>query len=237
MTLATTRPLRIVVCDDRRLFRESLSRYLGEQPGVGPVDQVSDGDDAVRAVRGGADILVLDVQHTGATSAFEVLEALANLGNPVPVLLLGVPDSVSDIVRAVTSGPVGICRGDVRPRTLFDAILRVVSGDIVLPDDVIAPVLRQVSAERQQQEENARILGRLTERETTVLRLLSQGLRRADIAERLGLSPNTVRTHLAHVMQKLGAHTQLEAAVRARELFRVDPSSLVPHPRGVHSSG
>jgi DNA-binding NarL/FixJ family response regulator len=211
--------LRIVVCDARPLVREQLSSYLRRQPGVARVEVVAEGDEAVRAVRRGADVLVLDVRHLGATSAPEVLEALANLGSPAPVLLLGIPDDMTAIVRAVVTAPIAILRSEVRLPTLFDVIEQVVQGNLVLPDSIVAPVISRVAAERRKREENASILASLTERERTVLRMLSSGLRRSEIADALGLSPNTVRTHLAHVMQKLGTHTQILAAMRGRELF------------------
>lgn len=219
--------LRIVVCDARPLAREQLGSYLRRQPGVAQVEAVAEGDEAVRAVRRGADVLVMDVRHVGATSAPEVLEALANLGSPSPVLLLGIPDDMSAIVRAVVTSPIAILGSKVRLPMLLDVIEQVVHGNLVLPDTIVAPVISRVSAERRQREENARILASLTERERTVLRMLSLGMRRSEIADTLALSPNTVRTHLAHVMQKLGTHTQIQAAMRGRELFSDDVPAVI----------
>lgn len=219
--------LRVAVCDARPVAREQLGSFLRSQSGVAQVVTVADGDEAVRAVRRGADVLLLDVRHVGGTSAPEVLEALVNLGNPPPVLLLGIPDDVSAIVRAVVTSPVAILPFDIRLPMLFDTIQRVVHDDPVLPDRVVAPVLSQISLERRRRDENARVLASLTERERTVLRMLSMGMTQAEIAERLGLSRNTVRTHVANVMRKLGTHTQVAAAMKGRELYSAEARVVI----------
>lgn len=213
--------MRIVVCDDRRLLREALARYLAGQPGIDAVEETDEGEGAVRAIRDGAEFLLIGTRHSGST-ALEVLDRLTELRMTVPVLLIGVPDTVGEIVRAVVAGPVSICRGDVPPRALFEAVVRTAAGDVVLPEDLIAPVLQRVSAQRRREVENLRLLSSLTAREREVLELLCEGVRRSTIAQKLALSPHTVRTHIAHVMQKLDAHTQLEAAMRARELLRMN---------------
>lgn len=210
---------RMVICDDRRLLRESLGKYLANKPRIAGVELVADGDTAVRALRDGADVLLLSLGHTGDTDGFEVLEALANRKNRAPVLVLGSAIGVEPAVKALSQGAVGVFRDDVHPAEIYDAVLRVVCGDVVIPEDLVGPVLRRVSAERRQRQADERLLASLTERERAVLQLLSNGVARSEIAGRLGLSENTVRTHVGHIMRKLGVHSQLAAAVKGRPLF------------------
>ena len=139
-------------------------------------------------------------------------------------------DFVLDTVRAVTSGPIGIVTAGASQALLLETIQRVVHGDLVVPEGVFAPVLDLMHSRRRELERNTLVLDALTPREKTVLRLLSLGFRRTEIAEQLGLSPNTVRTHLSHVMRKVGAHTQLTAAMTGRRLLGLDRADVITLP-------
>lgn len=229
--------LRMVICDDRRLLRESLGKFLANKPRIAGVELVATGDAAVRALRAGADILLLSLGHTGDTDVFEVLEALANRRSRAPVLVLGSAIGVEPAVKALSKGAVGVFRDDVHPAEIYDAVLRVVGGDVVIPEDLVGPVLRRVSVERRQRQADERLLASLTERERAVLQLLSYGVTRSEIADRLGLSENTVRTHVGHVMSKLGVHSQLAAAVKGRRLFPDDAATTRARPETTGGPG
>ena len=222
------RGVHVVLCDDRRLLRESLGRYLEDEPGIAEVDLLEDGDGAVRATRAGGDVLVLALGHTGDTDAFEVLEAMRNLRADAAVLVVAPSRQIDALTTAVALGATGICRDDVDPARLYDAVQLVAQGKVVIPEDLVSDVLRGLGVKRRKEADDRRRLDSLTDRERDVLRLLARGLSRADIALRLGVSQHTVRTHVGNLMRKLGVHTQLAAAVRAAGLL-VDDAALPQH--------
>ncbi|MFL6240315.1 MAG: LuxR C-terminal-related transcriptional regulator [Actinomycetes bacterium] len=238
--------LRVVVCDDHRVFTDALVPYLIDLPEVGSVEAVYDADEALRLVRKGADLLVLDlglddVRGDGLT----VVEALSHMGLAVKVLILSGSEDVATIARALQLGAHGFCGKDAKPETLLSAIRQVLAGGFVLPSHLAQPVLAQLHLSQAVASAQALEMARLTPREQEVLRLLSNGRSSRHIAGTLGLSQHTVRTHLQHIMGKLDVHSQLQAAAEGRRLF-TDGSpgysdedrtiDLDAHPRGLDRS-
>jgi two-component system, NarL family, nitrate/nitrite response regulator NarL len=226
--------LHVLVCDDHRVMREALAEYLAAQPQVASVRVAADPDEATRLVREGGDVLVLDLKLADGASGLEVLEALQNLRIGIPVLVMSSTQDLDTVAQALALGALGYCPKTASPRALYDAVVEVASGRAVIPEIAVAPLLRKLLREQQSAHEAKQILSRLTARELDVLRLISQGTSRTDIARRLKLSTNTIRTHVRRLMEKLEVNTQLGAAARARELFdavgagaRVQPPAAV----------
>jgi len=211
--------LHVIVCDDHRMLREALGAYLGAQAQVASVRAAADADEAIRLVRHGGDVLVLDLDLGAGSSGLDVLEALQNLRIGIPVLVVGSPDDLDVVAQALALGALGFCPKTASPRALYDAVAQVASGKAVIPEIAVAPLLRRLLREQQSAQESKQVLSRLTLRELDVLRLLSQGNSRLEIARKLRLSSNTVRTHVRRIMDKLDVNSQLGAAARARELF------------------
>ena len=210
--------LRIVICDDHRVLREALERFLGAQPEVQTVRSTSSPDDVVRYARTGMDVLILDLAlGDRREDGFEVLEALANLQIRPPALVLGATEDPATIARALLLGAVGFVRKQEHPDQLLAAVRSAASGESTLPPDIAPQILRSLRIQREHVRQSAALLGRLTQREREILRLLALGHSRQDIAMRLQLSNHTVRTHLNHAMSKLEVHSQLMAAAVMRE--------------------
>jgi DNA-binding NarL/FixJ family response regulator len=211
--------LHIIICDDHRTLREALAGYLCSQPAVASARVASNADEAIRLARRGGDVLVLDLTLGHGESGLEVLEALHNLGIGIRVLAIDTANDLDLVAHALARGAMGYCPKTARPQALYEAILQVGAGKAVIPDVVLGPLLRKLRQRQRVTEESSAVLARLTARERDVLRLLVDGVSRPEIARRLNLSSNTVRTHLRHLTDKLGVNTQLAAAARARELF------------------
>jgi len=223
----------VVVCDDHRTMREALARYLRAQPAIATVQPAANADEAVRLLRQGADVLVLDLWLHADESGLEVLEAMRHLRITAPVLVLGAHaephgDELAVVARALALGAIGYIPKTATPEAVYDAVLDVSHGRAVLPPDALDPLLRRLRSEIDAAEQSRCVLSRLTGREREVLRLLAQGLGRADIAERLDLSFNTVRTHIGHLLEKLGVNSQLAAAARGRALLDAAASDPTP---------
>lgn len=226
--------LHVIVCDDHRMMREALAGYLGAQSQMASVRVAADADEAIRLVRNGGDVLVLDLKLGGGASGLDVLEALQNLRIGIPVLVMSSAQDLDVVAQALALGAIGYCPKTASPRVLYDAVTQVASGKAVIPEIAVAPLLRKLLREQQSAQEAKQVLSRLTLRELDVLRLLSQGNSRTEMARKLRLSSNTVRTHVRRIMEKLDVNTQLGAAARARELFEaVSTRSRVQPPAAV----
>ena len=211
--------LRVIVCDDHRTMRDAFAAYLSAQPGIGAVTSAASGDAAVRAAGLGADVMVLGLRLAAGETALDIVEALRNRDIPLPVLVIGDVRDLDLTARVLALGALGYLPKTATSTDLYEAVRQVAAGHAYVPDDVVDPLLRQLRAEMQLSDEARGMFETLTERERQVLHLLAQGLRRHDIARRLELSSNTVRTHLRHIMQKIGVASQLAAAARGREMF------------------
>jgi DNA-binding NarL/FixJ family response regulator len=223
--------LRVVVCDDHRTMREALAGYLALQDAVAAVRTAADSDEALRLVREGTDVLVLDLRLADGESGLELLEAMRNLGIELPVLVLGAPDDVTLVARALALGALGYVPKTTSPETLYRSLVDVAAGKAAIPALALNPVLESLRTEMHREREARALLGRLTTRERDVLTLLSQGVDRVEIARRLHLSGNTVRTHIRHILTKLGVGSQLAAAARGRELLEAASRRLPTQPR------
>lgn len=211
--------LHVILCDDHRMVREALGAYLAERSEVAAVSLAADADEAVQLARRGADVLVLDMRLGEDQTGLDVLEAFNNLNIRIPVLVIDGLDHLESVATAFNMGALGFCLKTASPDEMCQAILAVAAGRPSVPDTVLASLFAGVRRQRRRALESATALGKLTGRERDVLRYLADGLGRAAIAERMGLSSNTVRTHLLHLMQKIGVNSQLAAAARGRELF------------------
>lgn len=217
--------IHVVVCDDHRTMRDALARYLAAQDGVASTSEAADADEAIRLVRAGANVLILDLRLDAGESGLDVLEALRNLGATVPVLVMSGTDDLDLVARALSLGALGYVPKSVSPQELYEATMNVARGVAVIPEGVLGPLLRRLRTELQSIDEARETLAGLTERERAVLDLLARGVGRVEIAHRMNVSGNTVRTHLRHLMQKLGVKSQLAAAARGRELIEALDSS------------
>jgi len=212
--------LRVVICDDHRAMREALAGYLLTQPGIAAAHAAATADEALHLVRHGADVLVLDLRLADE-NGLELLEAMQNLGMSVPVLVLGTQEDVELVAHALALGALGYLPKTASPHMLYEAVLTVHHGCAVIPDVALGTLLHEIRGQMRAIEDSRAQLARLTARERDVLRLLSNGQNRVEIARRLEISANTVRTHIRQLLMKLGVNSQLAAAARGREMYRV----------------
>lgn len=211
MTSEDTR-IRVVVIDDHLFVADALAETLEGLAGFvisGTAGSLARGLTLVEEAR--PDVVVMDVRLPDGDGAAGTGEVLAR-SPETRVLVLSAQTGIDVIARAVHNGASGFLAKTTPLAELVDAI-RAVHGGSVLFDP---PVLRDVA--RYLSQRGSRLGDDLTERELEVLQLLAQGMTTADIATRLFLSHHTVRNHVRHILQKLDAHSQLEAvAVAARE--------------------
>lgn len=220
-----TAPVRVLLADDHGAVRAGL-RLMLEQSGVlEVVGEAGDGDVAVRQARAlRPDVVLMDVRMPGTdgvtATATIVAEGLAD------VVALTTFDLDEYVVGMVRAGAAGFLLKSVGAAELVDAVRRVAAGEGVLAPEVTRRLLDAVAgrgglvpaAQAAVTEEDPR-LAVLTARERDVLGGLGEGLSNAELAERLGVSPTTVKSHVSHVLAKLGVRSRLQAGVLARDLL------------------
>jgi DNA-binding NarL/FixJ family response regulator len=213
--------IRVLVADDQDLVRTGLAMILDAQPGIEVVAQAKDGREAVElARRHRPDVCLLDIRMP-ELNGIEATRLLAgpDVADPIAVVVITTFDLDEYVHGALRAGARGFLLKDAGPALLVQAIEAAANGDALIAPNVTVRLLeafasRTTTAARQPIEP-------LTEREEEVLRTVARGHTNAEIAEELYISMSTVKTHLASLMQKLGARNRVEVAMWAYETGRM----------------
>ncbi|MEX5634020.1 response regulator transcription factor [Parafrankia sp. FMc2] len=218
---AAGRTTRVVVVDDHPLWREALSRDLGEAgfTVVGTAGSVAQALRVLAATR--PDLVVLDLGLPDG-SGVEVIRALVGsaeaphplTGAPVSVLVVSASGEQADVLDAVRAGASGYLLKSARPEELVDAVRRTARGTAVFTAGLAALVLGDMARAARDQgprsEAGSPPAPRLTPREIEVLRLVAKGLSSRDAARRLSVSHRTVQNHVHNVLAKLQLRNRVE---------------------------
>ncbi|GAA1744875.1 response regulator transcription factor [Nostocoides vanveenii] len=198
---------RVLVVDDHPIVRSGLRTLLDGQPGIDVVGEAADGATARKLAGALApDVVLCDLRLGDGMDGVGVARALQRPGGPA-VVILTTYDHDTDIVRAIEAGAAGYLLKDAAPAQIVRAVELAAAGETVLSAAQEARVVAtQRSAPRA-----------LSERELDVLQLIALGLTNREVARRLFVSEATVKTHLAHVYDKLGAPSRTAAVAVARE--------------------
>jgi DNA-binding NarL/FixJ family response regulator len=221
-------PVRIIVADDHQVVRAGFAALLDTQPDFTIVATASDGNEAVEASRElNPDVVLMDVRMPG----MDGIEATRRLAGPeargpcIPrVLILTTFDLDEYVYEALCAGASGFLLKDVTAERLFDAVRVVAGGDALLAPSVTRRLISEFTHARPTAAGRPpAALGALTPRETEVLRLIAEGLSNPEIAARLVLSEETVKTHVSRILGKLGLRDRTQAVIAAYESGLVVP--------------
>lgn len=198
----------VLLVDDHPIVRAGL-RAVIEARGFRVVGEASSGEEAVAAASLDApDVVLCDLRMGDGMDGVETTAALRALPDPPAVLILTTFDHDAQIIRAVEAGAAGYLLKDVDSDTIVAAIADAAAGALVLTPGGDARLVQALRAPRVE----------LTEREREVLALIDAGAANKDIAARLHISESTVKTHVVHLLEKLGASSRSAAASAARRL-------------------
>ncbi|HEU4568350.1 MAG TPA: response regulator transcription factor [Marmoricola sp.] len=212
----------VLVADDQALVRDGLRLILDVEDGVEVVGEARDGREAVGLVRElSPDVVLMDVRMPVLDGLAATREIVAS-GSPTRVLMLTTYDEDGYLYEAIRAGASGFLLKDSRREQLVGAIRTVATGDAVLHPELTRRLLERFGRGPAPDGIPERLRS-LTERELEVLGCVARGLTNAEIAARLFLSEATVKTHLAHVTQKLGLRDRVHAVVTAYECGLVRP--------------
>jgi DNA-binding NarL/FixJ family response regulator len=218
--------VRIVVADDHELVRNAFASLLDSQPDFAVVATAADGEAAVRACRETApDVVLMDVRMP-TLDGIEATRRLLSAPGPAPrVLMLTTFDLDEHVYDALTAGASGFLLKDVTAERLFDAVRIVASGEGLLAPTVTRRLIAEFARLRPRTRPRDPAFDALTPRETEVLRLLAGGLSNPEIAARLVVSEETVKTHVSRVLAKLGLRDRTQAVVAAYEHGLIIPGA------------
>jgi DNA-binding NarL/FixJ family response regulator len=202
--------IRILVVDDHPVVRDGVAATLSAVADFEVVGQAGSGPEAVQlAAALDPDVVIMDLRMPGGGGVDAVRE-LRRRGVPASVLVLTTYDTDSDTVAAIEAGATGYLLKDATTQTLVDGVRATAAGETVLSPTVAT---RLASHLRTPSRSSA-----LSDRERQVLALVARGMPNRTIAEHLFVSEATVKTHLAHVYEKLGAADRAAAVAAAYEL-------------------
>jgi DNA-binding NarL/FixJ family response regulator len=214
-------PLRIVIADDQPMMRAGFKAVLESTGDIEVVGEASTGEEAVRAATEYApDVVLMDIRMPG----MDGIEATRRLPRQRVLILttFGLDEYIIDALRA---GASGFLLKDAPTREVVAAVRAVAAGDAVLSAAVTRQLLDQVA--RRLPAAVSRLpdgLVTLTEREREVLRMLAAGLSNAEIAAALVVSEATVKSHVSHLLGKLGLRDRVQAVIYAYETHLIAPA-------------
>jgi DNA-binding NarL/FixJ family response regulator len=216
-------PITVVLADDQQMVRRGLRVILDSEPDITVVAEAGDGREAVELVR----------EHVPAVALLDIrmpnmdgLEAARNVIVQSPetrVLILTTFDADEYVYEALRAGASGFLLKDAPAEHLIAAVRILAAGDALIDPSITRRLISRFTLAARVPGATPEALGELTPRELDVLRLVARGLSNAEIADRLVIEENTVKTHVSRILMKLGLRDRVQAVVLAYESGFVTP--------------
>ena len=205
--------IRVLVVDDHAVVREGLRTFLSLQDGIEVVGEAGDGREAVAAAeRARPDVVLMDLVMPGLDGVQAMRELRARVPGARVIVLTSFLDD-DRLLPAIRAGAAGYLLKNVEPAELARAVRAADAGEALI-DPVVAARLVDALADDHRSEQP------LTDREQEVLDLLARGYPNKRIARELGIAEKTVKTHVGHVLAKLGVADRTQAALYAARIGR-----------------
>jgi DNA-binding NarL/FixJ family response regulator len=220
---------RIVIADDHYSVRNGIKFILSGEDDIRVVGEAASGQEALELCRREhPELVLMDLrmpQMNGLTATREIKQQFPDIS----VLVLTVHENPNYLLEAIRAGAAGYVHKDAPQRELATAIRKVLDGEVAFPRKLATQLIQQLAEEQQKPEEetteptkNVVLLQPLTPRELEVLELLPLGNTNREIARHLVLSVGTVKSHVEHIMAKLGVSDRTQAVIRSLELGLID---------------
>jgi DNA-binding NarL/FixJ family response regulator len=219
--------VRVLIADDQSLVRAGFRLVLENHPDLEVVGEASNGHEAIHSTgRLEPDVVLMDIRmpELDGIAATRAITATAR----ARVLVLTTYDLDEYVYDALQAGASGFLLKDTPPAQLADGIRSVAAGEALLAPTVTRRLIEEFARLRPGGQARPAELDELTPRELEVLQLLARGLSNAEIAAALVLSDTTIKTHVGHVLGKLGVRDRVQAVVLAYESGLVTPGSPPP---------
>ena len=208
-------PTRLILVDDHALCRRGLADLLTHQAGMQVVATTGNPEEVYDLVeKHQPHLLILDLRMS--TPGLEVLKNLRERGIKTPVVILTMSDAREDLAESLRLGVQGYLLKDMEPAAIIDAVRRTAAGELVMAP-AVASRLGEILRDETPANANEGTLKQLTGRERQILAHVAAGMSNKAIARALGISHDTVKLHVRHVLAKLSLASRVEAAVYAVE--------------------
>jgi DNA-binding NarL/FixJ family response regulator len=218
--------VRVLIADDQAVVRSGLRRIMDVDEEIEVVGEAVDGLAAVDAARRLAPHLVLmDIRMPRLDGLAATRRIIAEHENPPRVLVLTTFGLDKYVYEALRAGASGFLLKDASPEDIVGAIRVVARGDALLDPAVTASVIGQFATLPSPRDDLKARVDELTAREREVLSLMASGLSNAEIARELVVSEGTAKTHVRHVLQKLGLRDRIQAVIFGYESGLVQPGA------------
>lgn len=206
--------IRVLIVDDHPVFRFGLRSLLMSLPEMEVVGEVTSGEEAVGQAGGlHPDIILMDINMPGL-NGIEATRRILQSNPQMGVLMVTMVDDDS-VFQAMQAGARGYILKGADPEETVRAIRSVASGEAIFSPKVAERLINYFG--QKSISTSSKIFPELTEREREILELIAQGLTNPAIAERLVLSPKTVRNHVSNIFSKLQVGDRAQAIIQARE--------------------
>jgi DNA-binding NarL/FixJ family response regulator len=215
-------PIRVLLADDQEMIRDGIGVLLASSGQIEVVGSAADGHAAVElAAQVDPDVIVMDIRMPrmdGLQATAAITAAKPNAQTKPHILILTTFDHDDYVYEALAAGASGFMLKDASAGQLIEAVRVIHAGDGLLAPSVTKRLIAEFASRRRVgKAPPAPALAQLTPRELDVLREIARGLSNAEIAARLYLSEQTVKTHVGHILAKLGARDRTQAVVFAYE--------------------
>jgi DNA-binding NarL/FixJ family response regulator len=206
--------IRVGLADDQALVRAGFRMIVESHPGMEVAGEAADGQEAIELVRRERpDVMLMDIRMPRVDG----LEATRQVAGATRVVILTTYELDEYVFDALAAGASGFLLKAAPPEQLIRAIEVVAAGDALLDPSVTRRLIQEFAKRPEPALKRPKELGSLTERELEVLLELARGFTNAEIAGRLHVSETTVKTHVAHVLDKLGLRDRVQAVIVAYE--------------------
>ncbi len=215
--------VRVIIADDQELVRTGFRAILGSEPDIEVVGEARDGREAIEtAGQLEPDVVLMDIRMPVLDGLAATRSIVTGPDSKPRVLILTTFDLDEYVYEALRSGASGFMLKDNPADQLVTAIHVVAKGEALLAPSVTRRLISEF-AHRQQPTTRPERLELLTDRESEVLKLVARGLSNAEISEELYVAETTVRTHVGHILTKLGLRDRVQAVVLAYETGLIRP--------------
>ena len=207
--------IRVAIVDDHTLFREGIKKILSLEDDVEVVGEATDGEEVLDLLnRCPIDIMLLDIKME-KINGLQILPQIIEQYSQLKVIILTAQISLAESVKAIRDGARGIILKHAASEFLIKGIRKVFEGELWADSSTMTQVVESLS--RKYRVDSRPNQGRkdLSDRETEVVVLIASGHRNKEIASKLFISEQTVKTHLSNIFQKLGVNDRLELALYA----------------------
>ncbi|WP_219463042.1 response regulator [Nonomuraea rhizosphaerae] len=215
--------IRVMIADDQGMVRTGFTAFLSTQPDIEVVGEAADGEEALRrAAELSPDVVLMDVRMP-VMNGLEATRLLLSSGEGPKVLILTTFDLDDYVYEALRAGASGFLLKDASAAQLAEAVRVVAAGDALIAPAVTKRLIHEFARLGVPRAPSTRRLAELTERETEVLALVAQAMSNQEIAGKLVVAEQTVKTHVGRVLMKLGLRDRAQAIVYAYETGLVRP--------------